>query len=334
MLSTPALAQKNPNMQGDAPDRLKTLLTISCPNFNELVTQYQQKFVSKMNKWSDHHLGQADYQTAFYPFSGPDIVTVMALYPKANYYVLVADQVPEYAYVNHPDKMSAASSSFECSMLNNFSRRGYYLTNDLIGKNGPKPRFIKLLIYNLAFAGVQVQAVKNLTIDSNGLILPSKPEEMSDGVRFEVLSKDGRELVIDYISANISNHGLADHPAMVKAFERKSSQVVLLKSASHLLQNTYFSSMKNILLKHAQWITQDETGLDIVPYAQHFDIQLFGTFIKPSNLWAKSPSAHRLVQYYQEHPSKQELPFSLGYAKAGGSVLMIGKRKTEELVQK
>jgi hypothetical protein len=37
-------------------------------------------------------------------------------------------------------------------MLARYAHSGFYLTNDLTGKNGPKPRFIKLLIYNLAFA--------------------------------------------------------------------------------------------------------------------------------------------------------------------------------------
>jgi hypothetical protein len=92
--------------------------------------------------------------------------------------------------------------------------------------------------------------------------------------------------------------------------------------------------MKNILVDNAQWITQDETGLDIVPYSKNFDLQLFGKFIKPNTLWAKSPSAQRLAAFYAEHPSKQELPFLLGYEKAGGSILMIGKRKTASSVQK
>jgi hypothetical protein len=72
----------------------------------------------------------------------------------------VADQIPEYAYIDTPEKLSNESQSFECQMLSNFSRKGFYLTNDLIGKNGPRPRFIKLLIYNLAFAGAKVNDVK------------------------------------------------------------------------------------------------------------------------------------------------------------------------------
>jgi hypothetical protein len=316
------------NLNSEASEALKTLLAVNCPNFDEMVSNYQRKFVSTMTNWSGTYLSQAEYQTAFYPFSGPDVVTVMSLYPKANYYVLVADQVPEYSFINAPEKLSNASQSFECHMLSNFSRRGYYLTNDLIGKNGPKPRFIKLLIYNLAFAGAKIKAIDILHINFEGLILVDTDAQHPNGVRFLVETKDGRLVTVDYISANLSDNGLEKHAHFVKAFTRKSSQVVLLKSASHLLQNSYFSTMKSVLLDNAKWITQDETGLDIVPYSENFNLKLFGKFLKSSKLWVKSPSVQRLVKYYEDHPSIQQLPFKLGYEKAGGSILMIGQRKT------
>ena len=166
-----------------------------------------------------------------------------------------------------------------------------------------------------------------MTISPDGMIIPQTKDSPPHGVRFIVETKDGRAVTVDYLSANISDSGLEKQGHVVKAFERKSSQVVLIKSASHLLQNNYFSTMKNVLIANAKWITQDETGLDIVPYSENFNLQLFGRFIAPNNLWAKSPSAQRLAKYYQDHPSKQELPFLLGYEKAGGSMLMIGQRK-------
>ena len=93
------------------------------------------------------------------------------------------------------------------------------------------------------------------------------------------------------------------------------------------MQNSYFSTMKSVLLDNAKWITQDETGLDIVPYSENFDLKLFGKFLKPSKLWIRSSSVQRLVKYYEDHPSNQQLPFKLGYEKAGGSILIIGERK-------
>lgn len=307
--------------------RLASLTEISCPGFDKMVEGYQQRFQSKMLSWSEKNLSKPNYQTAFYPFSGPDVVTVMSIYPKANYYVMMADQYPEYAFLEKPEKANAAAQSFECSMLANFSRRGYYRTNDLNGKDGPRPRFIKLLIYNIAFSGSKIEDIKPLYVDQSGLILPVDSNQQPDGVRFILKAKDGRSVTLDYLRADLSNTGFEKRPEFAQAIARKSSQVVLLKSASHLLQNPKFSKMSDTLIANSKWVTQDETGLDITPFSNNYNLELYGKFVAAHPLWAKNESAQRLAKYFSSHPSKEDLPFILGYEKQGGSILLVGERK-------
>lgn len=326
-VSVPLCAQTNNLTTANLEMRKPSLTEVACPNFPQLVQAYQQRFQGKMQDWSQKNLSKASYQTAFYPFSGPDVVTVMSLYPKATSYVMVADQVPEYTYIDNPEKMNSQSQAFECSMLFNFSRRGYYLTNDLNGKNGPKPRFIKLLIYNIAFSGSKIEDIKALHIDHDGNIAIKEANQDAQGVRFSLLTKDGRKVTLDYLRADLSNAGFDAHPELEKTFSRKSSQVVLIKSASHLLQYPKFSRMSDVLLANAKWVTQDETGLDVEPFANQFNLELYGKFLAAHPLWAKNESGHRLAKYFSAHPSKEELPFILGYEKIGGSILMVGERK-------
>lgn len=309
-------------------NQLATLTAIDCSNFEQMVLAYQQKFQSKMLDWSAQNLANASYQTAFYPFSGPDVVTVMSLYPKASYYVMVADQIPEYGSIERPEKMAETSKQFECRMLARFARSGFYLTNDLNGKNGPRPRFIKLLIYNIAFSGSKILDVKALKITQDGLILPiEKDEAQPRGVRFSLETKDGRKVLLDYLQADLSDSGLEKNPELTTAFARKGSQVVLIKSASHLLQKPYFSKMSEVLLQNAQWVTQDETGLSIGPLSETFNLELYGKFIAPNRIWAQNPASKELAKYFSKNKSKEDLPFVLGYEKVGGSVLMVGQRK-------
>lgn len=307
--------------------KLASLVEISCPGFDKMVDGYQQKFQSKMLSWSEKNLSKPNYQTAFYPFSGPDVVTVMSIYPKANYYVMMADQYPEYSFLEHPEKANAAAQAFECSMLANFSRRGYYRTNDLNGKDGPRPRFIKLLIYNIAFSGSKIEDIKPLYVDQSGLILPVDAKQKPDGVRFLLKTKDGRNVTLDYLRADLSNSGFEKRSEFAQAIARKSSQVVLLKSASHLLQHQNFSKMSDALIANAKWVTQDETGLDIKPFAENYNLELYGKFVAAHPLWAKNESVKRLAKYFSANPSKEDLPFTLGYEKQGGSILMVGERK-------
>lgn len=307
--------------------KLSPLVAISCPGFEKMVDTYQQKFQNKMLTWSAQNLSKPNYQTAFYPFSGPDVVTVMSIYPKANYYVMMADQFPEYALLDQPEKVNSAAQSFECAMLANFSRRGYYRTNDLNGKDGPKPRFIKLLIYNIAFSGSKIEDIKPLYVDQSGLILPVDAKQQPDGVRFLLKTKDGRSVTLDYLRADLSNSGFEKRPEFANAIARKGSQVVLLKSASHLLQKSNFSKMTQTLIANAKWITQDETGLDINTFTNNYNLELYGKFVAAHPLWAKNESAKRLANYFSSYPSKEDLPFILGYEKRGGSILLVGERK-------
>lgn len=330
----PNASQVQPKNQSQAQSQSQaqasTLTTIDCPRFDELISFYQKKFQAKMLDWSEKNLSKANYQTAFYPFSGPDVVTVMALYPKANYYVMVADQVPEYDSIDQYEKLSKKSQQFECQMLTNFSRRGYYRTHDLNGKDGPKPRFIKLLVYNIAFTGSKIKSVEVLTVNPDGLILVKKGNDPARGVRFNLQTTDQREVTVDYLSADLSNGGLEKAAEYQRAFSRKSSQVTLIKSASHLLQNPRFSTMADILVKNSKWIVQDETGLDIVPLSNTFDLDLYGKFLAAHPLWSQSESAKRLAKYFSQNPSKEDLPFYLGYEKQGGSILMVGQRKDKK----
>jgi hypothetical protein len=315
------------NQQPVINPKLAPLVEISCPGFDKMVDGYQQRFQSKMLAWSEKNLSKPVYQTAFYPFSGPDVVTVMSIYPKANYYVMMADQFPEYALLDQPEKANPAAQNFECGMLANFSRRGYYRTNDLNGKDGPKPRFIKLLIYNIAFSGSKIEDIKPIYVDKSGLILPVDAKQQPDGVRFLLKAKDGRSVTLDYLRADLSNSGFDKRPEFTNAIARKGSQVVLLKSASHLLQNPRFSKMSDTLISNAKWVTQDETGLDITPFSNNYNLELYGKFVAAHPLWAKNESAQRLAKYFSSHPSKEDLPFILGYEKQGGSILMVGERK-------
>ena len=133
--------------------QIEALSKVTCPEFPKMVSRYQQRFAQPIRIWSQAYLTKVNYSTVFYPFSGPDVVTILSMFPRADYLVLVADQLPEYQVIQSPLEAAGTTSEFECGMLEQFSQRGYYFTNDLIGKNGPKPRFIQLLIYNIAFSG-------------------------------------------------------------------------------------------------------------------------------------------------------------------------------------
>jgi hypothetical protein len=126
---------------------------------------------------------------------------------------------------------------------------------------------------------------------------------------------------------DLSNNGLQPGKPFHAFMNSQMDDTVLIKSASHLLQKTYFSALAQIIADRAAHLVQDETGLDIDPLRQVFDVRSFGKFHAPHPLWRDSASGQRLIRYLQEQPSLEPLPFTNGYEKPSGSILLVGTRK-------
>jgi hypothetical protein len=297
-----------------------------CPAFTKVVAEYQAKFNAPMKTWAGQHTARLNAQKVVYPFSGADIVTVVSIFPEAKHLILVADQWPEYAS-NKP--VLAGQAEKECATMLFFARYGYFRTNDLEGKNSVKPRFIKLLTYNLALSDAKVHSIDYLAVDERGTaVVHSKLEGIqADGLRFSVTSSNRRELMIDYIRMDLSNNGLQPGKKFHAFMSAQIDDAVMVKSASHLLQKTYFSSLASIITNNSKSVVQDETGLDIDALRKPFNVRSYGKFYAPHPLWQDSASGQRLIKYLSDQLSIEPLPFIIGYEKKSGSVLLVADRK-------
>jgi hypothetical protein len=311
---------------------LARLTGVECPNFAAMVSHYGVEFGSRMTRWSAKELPDAGARPVLYLFSGPDIVTAMAMFPGASHLTLVADQQPEYSLLSEPAVEQPAQQARECDMLAFFGRRGYYRTDDLNGKGGARPRFIKLLAYSLAFGGASVSEADLLTIGADGTLaarLPGRDGPAPQGVRFVGRRADGSALTVDYLAIDLADHGLSRDPAATQFLARNARDVLFLKSASHLLQSPHFGRLANLLMNPpAPLVVQDETGLGIDRLREVYRLTLYGKFVAPQRLWAASPSARALAEEYRTQPAGPDLPFTIGYEKKAGSALLVGRHRS------
>jgi len=297
-----------------------------CPGFARLATDYRTKFSAPMKAWAEQKLTGLRAKRVIYPFSGADVVTALALFPKVEHLTLVADQWPEYAGSKQALPGQVAK---ECATMSYFARYGYFRTNDLEGKNSVKPRFIKLLLYSIALSDAKVNAVDYLMVGPDGAAVAHSALQgiKPDGLRLMVTQAQGRQIKLDYVRMDLSNNGLHPGKPMHAFMSSQMDDTVLIKSASHLLQKPYFSALAQLILERSAHLVQDETGLDIEPFRQVFNIRSYGKFHAPHPLWHNSASGQRLIRYLQDQPSLEPLPFTIGYEKPSGSVLLVGSRK-------
>lgn len=298
---------------------------IECPTFQKIATDYQTKFLAPMQAWSSQQLSKLGTKKLTYVFSGADIITPLALFNTADHFTLIADQTPEYTL---PQDISGAQIAKECQTQAYFARYGYFRTNDLEGKDAVKPRFVKMLAYSILMSGGSIVKMDYLSIATNGkLEIRDNPSTVKpDGLRFHVTTADKRAVLVDYLRMNLSNSGLSAEPRLQQFLTGHTSDTIFIKSASHLLQKNYFSILAALITDHAHSVVQDETGLDIEVFSKHYQIDSYGKFLRPHPLWHDSPSGVRLRDFLSAKNTLQPLPFTIGYEKTSGSVLLVGTR--------
>lgn len=278
---------------------------------------YQKTIGQPMSEWAKTEVRRAPGGTVFYPFSGPDFVTVSHLFPQADRFVMVAMQA-----AGEPADMTNMSSgrmqSFQAKFMREwmkFSHLAFFRTDDLNEDLRDKHAQIGITTILITFAlysGYDVKAVYPIVFDeaSGDYIKGNGPWK---SVRLEV-SKAGKPVVLDYVSLDLSDDVLSQSASTRAWLARESRHPVLLKAASHLLQETYFAVLRDILVENATMVIQDETGLNYTNLAQIGPVDLYGGFLYPHELFNRKKQ-ESLAQAYRESKDVKPLPFAFSYNK-------------------
>jgi hypothetical protein len=304
--------------------------SVRCSTFTTVQSRYEHRFAAPMMTWSRTELSDLRGRSVLYLFSGPDVVTALSLFPDAPHVTLVADQVPEYDLVAQSEPAAPGAAERECKMLSFFAQLGYYRTLDLNGQGGSRPRFLQLLRYSIAFSGAAITSTSILAINPAGIAEPIGPgsDRKPQGVRFEARRQDGRAVTVDYLTIDLSNRGLRADGAGTALLHRNASDVVFLKSASHLLQHRSFSDLASLLTSPAApFVVQDETGLPVELLEKNYNLTLYGHYTAPQSLWAHDAGAKAFVDLFAHHDIKGTLPYVYGYEKRSGSAVVVGRRR-------
>jgi hypothetical protein len=299
---------------------------------SEAWNTYAQTLGQPLAAWAAKELRPEAGRTVFYPFSGPDLPTVLAVYPGASHYVMMSDQyaVDYFNPFDLKEREQAKILGELAASWERFGRLGFFLTQEL-NKAGSRRHHLSPTMILMAFAvrlGYEVRSVRPTCLDlADRSIRPLEPKDARWGsVRLE-LHKQGRRIVVDYVQQDLSNRGLGKRPENRQLVESLVKGAVLLKAASHLPQQPGFSTLRDAILAGAPLVVQDETGLDYDALAKDFNVKLYGEYVSPHRLFkeATNPS---LVKAYQDRAKEvRPLDFRLGYEKVAGSAIQVAKRK-------
>jgi hypothetical protein len=244
------------------------------------------------------------------------------MFPDAERYVLVAIQ-PAGAPVELSSKSPAALAAFRQKFSEEwvkFGVLGFFRTLDLNENTASTTAQITSTPVMMAFAaslGFRVDAVRPLTMnpEKNEFepAVSSKDSKWAS-VRLD-LSKDDRNVVVDYVCLDLSDEYLKSHPHEAQWLKNCSKNPTLLKAASHLLPKPYFSICRTDVVEGAPLLVQDETGLEYKDLKKIGPVKLYGRFVEAHKLF--DPNSQRdLAAAYVESRQTSPLPFSYSYQKA------------------
>ena len=173
-----------------------------------------------------------------------------------------------------------------------FSRLGFYRTDDLdaeASRTGMRVGASAVIAAYAVRLGFEIVSVDPIRVNDAGTDLEVHPGNRADpatwsSVRFG-MDRDGRRIILDYVRADLSDRGLGRAPSTRAWIERMAGNRTLLKAASHLLQKSSFSIIREAILARAPSVVQDETGIDYGLLARVHAVDLYGNFVKPIPLF-------------------------------------------------
>ena len=290
---------------------------------------YQKNMGQPMSQWAKTEIRFPGSGTVLYPFSGPDLVTLLQLFPNAGRYVMVANQ-----YAGEPAAVATMSrarlQNFQAKFLREwmkFTRLGFFRTDDLNDDQRDQKGQIgvtTILIAFALFAGYDVVDVHPIVLEPQAghFVRASGPWK---SVRL-VLRKGEASTTVDYVSIDLSDGFLKQNQGAREWLANMSRNPVFLKAASHLLQIPSFTVLRDILAERATMVVQDETGLDYSVLSTIGNVELYGNFLFPHELFNRNRQAS-LRAAYKASKIVKPLPFAFSYNKAN-------ERRSEQIVQR
>lgn len=278
----------------------------------------------------------------FYPFSGPDVLFVTALFPESPTYVLVALEPP--GSLPRPEQilkrgletyLAGVRASVESEL-----HRSFFITREMDRQfrgqltDGLLPAMVHLLVRT----GHTIEGYRLVRLDEEGRLVERLPDEAPPEGRppnrgLELDFRPEREAAVRklfYFAVNLSDARLRRNGPFLRFLAGLGPLTTYLKATSYMPHHTDFSIFREQVLGRSSAILQDDSG---IPYrffdSAIWEIHLYGHYERPygSFRWLEQPD---LRKAYASQGSKP-LGFHLGYgfARIPSNLLLAVRRQAQ-----
>lgn len=294
-----------------------------------------------MRVWSTEKL-DADAPAAplFYPFGGPDLFSVLALYPRAPVYVLVGLEAP--GRLPLPEELGGATLADDLARLrmpfDSMVESGYFVRTQIDSQlsGGHFDGLLPIVLIALARAGQEPFSVQYVELDKKtGQVVKLADTVESAGafrVQFRPVGQpEAPPRSVFYFAQDLSNDGVYPASPFHSMVERLAPFDVYIKSGEYLCHTDAFSNLRRLILDRSDLILQDDSGIPLRFFtSDRWQVAYYGHY---SDVLAayKNWFQDDLAAAFANGKGVEPLPFSAGYhTNTSGGCLILSTRKSGE----
>ena len=321
---------------------------VNPPGFQEYVTQtgqiwqrFEKQHLQPIRVWAEREVGPAPVATVLYPFSGPDLANLLAFFPKATTYVMLALEPVGTLPVFRPGANEPFYQSLEYA-LHELLHFNFFFTermaNDL--RRRELDGVLPLLLFFLGREQVQVKDVTLLLQAPDGQMQEKRaqPGEKFSGpgipgvkIVFQRSPVDPEQTVY-YFSFNLNNASWRRSPHFVAFVQGLAPFQTLVKAASYLMFKSHYGDIRQFILEQSLTVLQTDEGIPVRYFEpERWERRFFGVYKQPIALF-RNYYQPDLASLYAQQPTSP-LPFGIGYHHHRHSANLMLARRLPRLVE-
>ncbi len=332
-LSDVVTCQGTPLAQLDA-----KVLAAYCASQNKRYEHFRSRWAVKASQFVGDLLPPELPEELVYPFGGGDLMAALALFPKAKVITTLSLELAGDPR-RLPSLTNAKVLKSSLSAIANASA-STLMSNDSLSRNlsatqqGELPGQLSMHLMGLSLAGQEPVSVKFFRVEADGTLHYFTVDEVKEvegttasnlkaswkapdfspvfaNVEIQFVPRgqpDAPRRTHRHLAANLANDSLP--PGVLKHLEAKGRVTAMTKAASYLLWREAFSTVRDYLLTHADFMVSDSTGIPPRHWvARGCTVNAYGAFEK-SFLGTWEPYQEELRKTFA---TAKKVPMRFGY---------------------
>ncbi|MBE2254467.1 MAG: hypothetical protein IAE78_33370 [Myxococcus sp.] len=321
-----------------------------CKELNRRTDLYKKTWVAEAMPFIQNLKPAGLPTTVVYPFGGGDLISALTTYPDATDITTISLE-----HAGDPRRIDTITSKelAQSLALIRATSSGLLVANDsktenlMKGQRGELPGQLSFFLIGLAVHGFEPVSLKYVKTNPDGSLryLSAAELQATEEKSAKLLHKawvspdfseafDNLELVFvkkgedpktrarvhRHFAQNLSDTNFGLDEGMKRYLEGKGRVVAMTKAASYLLWRDQFSTIRNFLLGHMEFMVSDSTGIPPV-FAKKagFHQQAFGKFNE--SFLGANPAYN--ADFRELWKTAKPLPFRYGYLDKGLSKHML-----------